>query len=132
MGLLRNLSIVYVGNFIGSLLTAAACAYSGQLDMSSGALAVFTIKLAAAKCSLRFGKAVILGIMCNILVCTSVACALCAKSLPGRAIGAHLPTCFFVICGFEHCIANMYYIPAGLMALQCPNMPRLRRRPDWM
>lgn len=124
-GLLRNLAIVYLGNFIGAALTAAACVYSGQLDMSGGALAVYTVRIAAAKCSLGFGKALLLGVLCNILVCVSVYCALCAKSVPGRAVGAHLPVCIFVICGFEHSIANMYYIPAGLLALRVPRYAQL-------
>lgn len=116
-GMVRNLAVVYLGNFIGAALLAAACVYSGQLELSAGALATATIKTAAAKCSLPFGRAVVLGILCNILVCAGVMCALCAKSGAGRAIGAFVPVSFFVICGFEHCIANMYYIPAGLLAL---------------
>lgn len=117
LGFARNLGLVYIGNFIGSALAALACVYSGQLELGAGALAVYTIKLACAKCSLDFGKALILGILCNILVCTAVCCALCAKSLGGRVLGAYIPTSFFVLCGFEHSIANMYYVPAGLFAL---------------
>lgn len=119
-GVLRNWGLVYFGNFAGALLGAAACVLSGQMDLSGGALAVYTIRLAAAKCSLPFGRALLLGVLCNVLVCTAVACALMAGSLPGKAIGAYLPVCFFVLCGFEHCVANMYYIPAGLLALAVP------------
>jgi len=115
-GMLRNLVIVYLGNLAGSMLMAAAIVYSGQLDLSGGLLAVHTIRTAAAKCAIPFGRALVLGILCNILVCIAVMCSLCAKSLPGRAVGAFVPICFFVIGGFEHCVANMYYIPAGLMA----------------
>lgn len=124
-GMCRNLLLVYAGNFIGSLLTAAACVYSGQLGLGGGALALYTIRLAAGKCALSFGKALVLGILCNLLVCTAVACALMAKSLPGRAIGAYVPTSFFVLCGFEHCVANMYYIPAGLFAVKVPGYAAL-------
>lgn len=113
----RNLLIVYVGNFAGAGLLAAAWVYSGQLELSSGALAQAVVKTATAKCSLPFDRALILGILCNILVCAAVMCALCAEDGAGRAIGALVPVAFFVICGFEHCIANMYYIPAGLLAL---------------
>lgn len=119
-GILRNLVIVYLGNFAGAALTAAACVYSGQLGLGGGALALYTIKLAAAKCSLPFGKALLLGVLCNILVCTAVMLALMAKSVPGKAIGAYVPICFFVLCGFEHCIANMYYVPAGLLSMGVP------------
>jgi len=119
-GLLRNWGLVYLGNFIGSILLAAGCAYFGQIGLGDGALAVATIKTAAAKCSLSFGKALVFGICCNILVCTGVACAIMSKSPAGKAIGAYLPVAFFVISGFEHSIANMYYIPAGLFAKTIP------------
>jgi formate/nitrite transporter FocA (FNT family) len=83
-------------------------------------LAAYTIKVAAAKCSLGFGDAAALGIFCNLLVCLGVFMALSAKDAAGRAIGAYAPVTFFVICGFEHCVANMYYIPAGLLAAGVP------------
>jgi len=124
-GMLRNLVIVYLGNLVGSLLMAAAIVYSGQLDLSGGLLAVHTIRTAAAKCAIPFGKALVLGVLCNILVCIAVMCALCGKSLPGRAVGAFVPICFFVIGGFEHCVANMYYIPAGLMAAGVPQYAQM-------
>ncbi len=124
-GMLRNLVIVYFGNFAGALALAAACAFSGQMGLSGGQLAVTAIKIAAAKCSLSFGSAFVLGILCNILVCTGVMCAISAESVPGKALGAFLPVCFFVLCGFEHCIANMFYIPAGLFALSRPDYAAL-------
>ena len=119
-GILRNLLIVYLGNFAGAVMTAAACVYSGQMELGGGALALYTIRLAAAKCSLSFGKALLLGVLCNILVCTAVILSVLAKNVPGKAIGAYVPICLFVLCGFEHCIANMYYIPAGLMSKGVP------------
>ena len=54
-------------------------------------------------------------------------CGLCAKGAAYRALAAFLPVCFFVICGFEHCVANMYYIPAGLLALEVPRYAELAR-----
>ena len=124
-GMARNLVIVYIGNLLGALALAAAIVYCGQLDLSAGALAVHTIRTAAAKCAIPFGKAVVLGILCNILVCAGVMCSLCGKSLAGKAIGAFVPVSFFVIGGFEHCVANMYYIPAGLMAAGVPQYAQL-------
>ena len=124
-GMVRNLVIVYIGNLLGAVFLAAAIVYCGQLDLSAGALAVHTIRTAAAKCAIPFGKAVVLGILCNILVCAGVMCSLCGKSLAGRAIGAFVPVSFFVIGGFEHCVANMYYIPAGLMAAGVPRYAQL-------
>lgn len=124
-GMLRNLAIVYLGNFVGSLALAAGCVFSGQMDLSGGGLAVAAIKTAAAKCALPFGHAVVLGVLCNVLVCAAVMCAISAKSVPGKAVGAFLPICFFVICCFEHCVANMYYVPAGLLALSVPQYAAL-------
>lgn len=124
-GMVRNLIIVYIGNLLGALVLASAIVYCGQLDLSAGALAVHTIRTAAAKCTIPFGRAVMLGVLCNILVCAGVMCSLCAKSLPGRAIGAFVPVSFFVIGGFEHCVANMYYIPAGLIAASVPRYAQL-------
>jgi formate/nitrite transporter len=115
-GVLRNLVVVYIGNFIGAILIAALSAYFGQFELSGGQLAVYTIKIAAAKSALLFGNAFVLAIFCNLLVCIGVMCALSAKDVAGRAIGSFMPVCFFVIAGFEHCVANMYYIPAGLFA----------------
>lgn len=119
-GMLRNWSVVYPGNAVGAILVAAGCAYGGQLNYSGGQLAVFTMKLAAGKCTLPMGNAFILGILCNILVTVGVLLSLSAKDLTGRVTGAYLPVSFFVICGFEHCIANLYYIPAGLFAKTVP------------
>lgn len=119
-GMLKNWLFVYAGNFAGGLLVAAGCAFFGQLNYSANALAAFTIRVAAAKCALPFANALVSGIFCNFLVCVGVFLALASKDVPGRFMGTYLPVCFFVICGFEHSVANMYYIPAGLMALQVP------------
>lgn len=123
--MLRSMGIVYVGNLTGAVSLASAMVLSGQMDLSGGGLAVYAIRTAAAKCSLPFGGAVLLGVLCNVLVCAGVMCALCGRDAAGRAVGAFLPVCFFVICGFEHCVANMYYIPAGLLALGVPRYTQL-------
>lgn len=119
-GMLRNWAVVYLGNAAGAILAAAGCTFGGQLNHSGGQLAVFTMKLAAGKCALPVGSAVILGIFCNVLVTTGVLLSLSAKDLTGRVAGAYLPVAFFVICGFEHCVANLFYIPAGLFAKAVP------------
>ncbi|MBQ8470219.1 MAG: formate/nitrite transporter family protein [Clostridia bacterium] len=119
-GMLRNWFYVYVGNFIGAVLLAMACAYSGPMSLNSNGVAVNTMKVAAGKCTLTFGNALVLGILCNILVCIAVAMSLSSKNTIGRAVGAYLPIAFFVICGFEHSVANMYYITAGLLAKNVP------------
>ena len=124
-GMLRNWSIVYVSNFAGALLVAAGCAWFGQMNYSGGQLAVFTMKLAAGKCTLPFQNAFVLAVLCNFLVCLGVIIAMTGTDTTGRILGAFLPVSYFVICGFEHCVANMYYIPAGLMAKAVPAYAQL-------
>lgn len=124
-GMLKNLAVVYLGNFAGSLIIAWLCAKFGQFDISGGQLAVVTMKTAIAKSTLPFGNALVFGILCNVLVCAGVMCAYCAKDVAGRAIGSYMPVCIFVIAGFEHCIANMYYIPAGIFAASVPKYAQL-------
>jgi formate/nitrite transporter len=119
-GMLKSWFFVYCGNFAGGLLVSSACAFFGQLSYSGNGLAAFTIRVAAAKCALPFASALVSGIFCNVLVCMGVLMALAAQDAPGRIMGAYLPVAFFVICGFEHSVANMFYIPAGLLALKVP------------
>ena len=119
-GMLRNWVIVYLSNFVGSLMVAAGCALFGQMDLSGGLLAVYTMKVAAAKCAISFQNGVVLGFFCNVLVCLGVLMAMSAKDSAGKIICAYLPVAFFVLCGFEHCVANMYYISAGLFAKAVP------------
>ena len=119
-GMLRNWVIVYLGNLVGALLVSAGCACFGQFEYGSGALAVYTIKIAVGKCGIGFGKAVVFGVLCNLLVSMGVLLAMSSKDTAGRLMGAFIPVSFFVICGFEHCVANMYYIPAGMMAAANP------------
>lgn len=112
---LRNLALVYVGNCIGGVLLAAACVYGGVYSLGNGALAASAVATASAKAGLAFGPAFVKGILCNVLVCAAVMFAISAKSLPGKALGAFVPVAVFVIAGFEHSIANAYYIPLGML-----------------
>ncbi len=128
MQMLRSWVIVYLANLSGSLLVAAGCAWFGQLNYSGGELAVFTMKLAAAKCAIPFWNGIVLGFFCNLLVCLGVLVSMSAKDTTGRILGAFLPVCYFVLCGFEHCVANMYYISAGLMAKSVPLYAQLAQQ----
>ena len=118
--MVKNWVLVYLGNFVGAVLVAAACAYTGLFGASNGALALSTLKTAVAKCSLTFPNALVLGIACNVLVCLGVLCAMTAKDTAGKILGAFIPVALFVMCGFEHSIANMYYVPAALFARSIP------------
>lgn len=125
MQMLRSWIIVYLANFVGSLIVAGGCAWFGQMDLGGGQLAVYTMKVAAAKCAIPFQNGLVLGFFCNLLVCLGVLMALSAKDSAGKIICAYLPVAFFVMCGFEHCVANMYYISAGLMAKTVPAYTQL-------
>lgn len=118
--LFRVLALVYIGNFIGSLLVAWAVSASGQWDYSGGLLGAYTIKIALGKVTISMGKAVVSGILCNILVCAAVIMAMCAKDIAGKLLAAFFLIFLFVVSGYEHCVANMYYIAAGLFAKMNP------------
>lgn len=114
--MIRNLVVVYFANFIGALIIDVLVFLSGQFDFSGGGLGAYTIKVAFAKTSIAPVTAVISGILCNILVCLAIVLAGTAKDSIGRIFGIFFPIAAFVVCGFEHCVANMFYIPAGMLA----------------
>lgn len=117
--MLRNWAVVYVGNFVGSMLVVCLIGYSGLLDSGGGALGALVVKTALSKCSLSFGKAFVLGILCNWLVCLAVWMATGAQVTVGKIFSIWFPIGLFVLSGFEHSVANMYFIPAGLLASRC-------------
>jgi formate/nitrite transporter len=104
--------VVYVGNLVGAMLVSWLTVAGGTFNAYYESL----IAAAAAKTALSFGEAVLRGIMCNLLVCVAVWMGMAAKEPTGKIVGLFLPIMVFVLCGYEHCVANMFYIPAGLMA----------------
>ena len=114
--LIRSWVVVYAGNFAGSVLVAVLISWSGQLNYTGGLLGGVTIKAAAGKVSLTFTQAFVLGILCNWLVCLAVWMSFGAKDGISKAVCVFFPIWLFVASGFEHSIANMYYIPAGILA----------------
>lgn len=119
--MLRNLVVVYFSNMAGALIATALTFYSNQFDYSSGLLGAYTIKVAVGKCSLDFFPAFCSGILCNILVCMAILMAGTAKDIIGKLFAIFFPIMAFVTSGFEHCVANMFYIPAGMFAATNPN-----------
>lgn len=113
--MLRNWVVVYLGNFAGSVLIAALAYAGGVFSAFNAELAASVVSIANAKVSLSFSAAFIRGILCNFLVCIAVWMSNAAKTVPGKIMGLFFPIAAFVIAGFEHCIANMYYIPAGIL-----------------
>lgn len=119
--MVRNLVVVYLSNLAGALIVDALVFCSGQYDYTSGALGAYTIKVALSKSTMSFDKAFISGIMCNILVCAAILTAAAAKDIVGKLLAIFFPIWAFVVAGYEHCVANMYYIPAGIFAASNPD-----------
>ncbi len=114
--MLRNWVIVYICNLLGSVAIAFIVSQTGQWNFTDGMLGAMTIKVAVGKVSISPWTAICSGIMCNIFVCLAVLMASAAKAVVGKILSIFFPICAFVISGYEHCVANMYYIPAGIMA----------------
>ena len=115
-GMLRNWIIVYIGNLLGALLVAALINYSGLLGSADGVLGMVTIKTALGKCGIGFGQAFVRGIFCNWLVCLAIWMATGAQNSIGKIFSIWFCIGLFIVGGFEHSVANMYFIPAGLIA----------------
>ena len=116
VSMFRNWLFVYLGNFAGSLLIAYFVLHSGQLGFSEGLLGGYTIKIAAYKTGLSFESAFFMGILCNWLVCIAIWMASASKDIAGKILAIFFPIWLFITSGFEHSVANMYYIPAGILA----------------
>ena len=112
--LLRNWIIVYVGNFVGSVATALFMFLSRQYAFGSGAVGLNVMNIAAAKANLDFVQAIVLGILCNALVCLAVWLTYSARTTTDKVLAILFPITAFVAAGFEHSVANMYFIPVGL------------------
>ena len=119
--LLRNLGVVYLSNLAGALLTALLLALSGNQNYSGGLLGAYTIKTALGKAGISPVQGITSGILCNFLVCAAILMAAAAREIAGKIWAVFFPIAAFVIGGFEHCVANMFYIPAGMFAAMNPS-----------
>jgi formate transporter len=113
--LLRNWGIVYAGNFVGALGTAVLVLFSRQYTFGDGLVGATALGIALSKINLGWIQAVVLGILCNILVCLAVWLTFSARSTTDRIAAILFPITAFVAAGFEHSVANMYFIPIGLL-----------------
>lgn len=111
--MLENWGVVILGNLAGSLFFAWLMAESRLWE--SGAVGDHAVRIAAAKCAIPFGAALIRGIFCNWLVCLAVFMATAARDVTGKMLACYAPIMAFVASGFEHSVANMYFIPTGLL-----------------
>ena len=113
--LLRNWVIVYCGNFAGALATVGLVYAARQYTFDGGSVGVQAVAIAEAKVGLGFGQAVALGILCNALVCMAVWLCYSARTTTDRILAIVPPITAFVAAGFEHSVANMYFVPIGIV-----------------
>lgn len=113
--LLRGWAVVYVGNLVGAAATALIVYLAGQHEMMGGAVGQKMVAIAAAKCALPFWPALFKGVLCNALVCLAVWLAMGGRTVTDKVLGIIFPITVFVAAGFEHCVANMYFIPLGML-----------------
>ena len=119
----KNLAIVYVGNLVGSFFIALLANYGHVLSLYNGELVRSAVNTATAKADISFIDGFIKGILCNVLVCIAVWASQAAEELSGRIIALFLPIFLFIVCGFEHSVANMYFIPCGILAQHVYGFP---------
>jgi len=112
---LWNWLVVCLANLVGAVGLAAIVFLSGHAELNGGAIGRTTLEIAAAKTSLPFWTAFFRGVMCNVLVCMAVWMTLAGRSVMDKAVAILFPISAFVAAGFEHSIANMYFIPLAMM-----------------
>jgi formate transporter len=111
---LRNWCLVYVGNFIGSIATVVLVLFTNQYTFGNGVVGLNMLTIANSKCELGFIQAIALGMACNALVCLAVWLCYSARTTVDKILSIIFPISAFVAAGFEHSVANMYFIPLGL------------------
>ena len=113
--MLRAWAIVWSGNFVGAAGTALLVFLSGQYTFGHAQVGALALYLASAKSALPADQAFFLAILCNVLVCLGTWLALAARSVGDKIVAIVFPITAFVAAGFEHCVANMYFVPLGLL-----------------
>lgn len=110
----RNWLVVYVANAIGAIGLAAVVYWSGHGTLNGGAVAQQYLKIAAVKTAMPFAEAFFKGVLCNLLVCLAVWLCMAGRSVTDKVLAIIFPISAFVAAGFEHCVANMYFIPLAI------------------
>jgi formate/nitrite transporter len=121
--LLRNWSVVYVANAVGAVGLAVTVYLAHHGAMNGGAVGAAYVKIAAAKTALPFGEAFFKGVLCNVLVCLAVWLAMAGHTVADKILAIVFPVSAFVAAGFEHSVANMYFIPLGLLLADTVTLP---------
>jgi formate/nitrite transporter len=120
--LVQNWTLVFVGNFVGALGILLLIVFSGHWEIGQGALGAKAIAIANYKVNLEWMEAFTRGILCNILVCLAVWLCFAGRTVVDKILAIVFPITAFVALGFEHSVANMYFICAGLVAKQQPEL----------
>jgi formate/nitrite transporter len=120
--LLNNWGIVFTGNFIGSVVVVFLIFLTGMWTAGNASVGVTALTIANAKVNLTFWQALSRGILCNILVCLAVYLCFSGRSVTDKILAILFPITAFVALGFEHSVANMYFIPAGLLLKNSPEV----------
>ncbi len=128
--MLRGWVFVFLGNLAGSLVIVALVYFSGHWLGNSGAVGAKALAIANAKVNLTFVQAVASGMLCNILVCLAIWLCYSSRSVTDKILSIIFPITAFVAMGFEHSIANMYFIPAGLVLKHNPEIVGLLNGAD--
>ena len=121
--MLRNWVIVYVGNLVGSLGLVVLVFFSHHLDMNGGRIGLSILNTAVAKIQPDVVTLFFKGILCNVLVCLAVWLAYAGRSVTDKILALILPVSAFIAAGFEHCVANMYFLPLAWLMVQTGNVP---------
>ena len=121
--MLRNWTIVYLGNFVGALGLIVLVFYSHHFDMNDGRIGMSVLSTAAGKIRPDMLTLFCKGILCNVLVCAAVWLAYAGRSVTDKILAVMLPVSAFIAAGFEHCVANMYFLPLAWLLVQTGHAP---------
>jgi len=121
--MLRNWAIVYLGNFVGALGLIVLVYYSHHLDMNDGRIGLSVLSTATGKIRPDWATLFFKGVLCNVLVCAAVWLASAGRSVTDKMVAVILPISAFIAAGFEHCVANMYFLPLAWLLVQTGHAP---------
>ena len=121
--MLRNWAVVYAGNLLGSLGLIILVFLSHHLDMNEGRIGLSVLNTAAGKIRPDMMTLFFKGILCNVLVCAAVWLAYAGRSVTDKIVAVILPVSAFIAAGFEHCVANMYFLPMAWLLVQTGHVP---------
>jgi formate/nitrite transporter len=121
--MLRNWVVIYFGNLIGSVGLVVLVFLSHHLDMNGGRIGLSILSTAAAKIQPDAVTLFFKGVLCNLLVCLAVWLAYAGRSVTDKVVALVFPVSAFIAAGFEHCVANMYFLPLAWLMTQSGHVP---------